>query len=82
MVIPNKLEVLQDLVGGYIETVTVTDDHCVICNEEGRIRGLEENIWLAGATFYGPILLVGVDDDEFTDVSEAAVRLLCKAAPI
>lgn len=33
--VPNTLEALQGLVGGYIETVTVATDAVIICNEEG-----------------------------------------------
>lgn len=65
--IPNDLHTMQELVGGYIETLTVATDCCVICNEEGRILGMPENCNFCGADFAGPILLVGVDHDEFTD---------------
>lgn len=65
--IDNDLRALQKLVGGYIETLTVATDCCVICNEEGRILGMPENCNFCGADFVGPILLVGVDGDEFTD---------------
>ena len=65
--IPNELHTMQELVGGYIETLTVATDCCVICNEEGRILGMPENCNFLGVDFVGPILLVGVDGDEFTD---------------
>ena len=41
--IDNDLRALQKLVGGYIETLTVATDCCMICNEEGRILGMPEN---------------------------------------
>lgn len=65
--IPNDLHTLQKLVGGHIETLTVATDCCVICNDEGRILGMPENCNFCGVDFVGPILLVGVDGDEFTD---------------
>lgn len=65
--IPNDLHTLQELVGGYIETVTLATDVCIICNEEGRLLGLTHNCKFCGTDFVGPILLVGVDGDEFTD---------------
>lgn len=65
--IDNDLHAIQELVGGYIETLTVATDCCVICNEEGRILGMPENCNFCGIDFAGPILLVGVDGDEFTD---------------
>ena len=38
--VPNELAALQEVVGGYIETVTVASDLVIICNEEGRLQGL------------------------------------------
>lgn len=67
IIIPNKLGVLQQLVGGYIESVTIAEDACIICNEEGYILGMPHNCEYCGINFVGPILIVGVDGDEFTD---------------
>lgn len=68
IIIPNKLSLLQQLVGGYIETVTIAEDACVICNEDGRIEGMPYNCEFCGIGFVGPILIVGVDGEEFCDV--------------
>ena len=67
VIIPNRLESFQNLVGGPIETVTVATDCVVICNEEGRLQDLECNCSYMGIDFVGPILIVGVDGEEFTD---------------
>ena len=78
ILVPNDLHTLQDQVGGYIETVTagVDPDVVLICNEEGAIRkDMEYNCVIRckdarGAfdcPFYGPILMVGVDGEEFAD---------------
>ncbi|MCD7755518.1 MAG: DUF3846 domain-containing protein, partial [Firmicutes bacterium] len=37
--IANTLEALQEQVGGYIEAVTLATDACLLCDEEGRIKG-------------------------------------------
>lgn len=66
--IPNTLEELQATVGGYIETVTFASDALVICNEEGRLQGLPHNCRFLGVDFVGPILIVGRDDEDFTDL--------------
>ena len=66
----NRLKELQDRVGGYIETVTLTDDLVVICNEEGRLDGLPHCATIGGVEFVGSILVVGVDGEEFADVPE------------
>lgn len=67
IVVPNRLKTLQQLVGGYIETVTFTTDVCIICNEEGRILGLPHNCNFCGLDLFGPVIIAGVDGEEFTD---------------
>lgn len=62
----NTLEDFQNIVGGYIEAVTVASDLAVICNEEGRINGMPYNCRVRGVPFYGPIAFVGVREDQFT----------------
>ena len=66
--ITNELEELQAAVGGYIEVCTFAKDCCVICNEEGRLRGLPYNLRFLGADWVGPILIVGIDGEKFTDI--------------
>ena len=68
IIIPNNLRLLQQLVGGYIETVTLATDACIICNEEGRIMGMQPNCNYCGIDFVGPILIVGTNGDDFCDV--------------
>lgn len=66
--IPNTLEELQATVGGCIEAVTFATDAAVICNEEGRMLGMPHNVCFWGHDFVGPILIVGVDGEEFSDL--------------
>ena len=83
ILVPNERHPLQELVGGYIETVTVQvkPQVIVICNEEARLKRLPYNCTIEGkdytgefdCPFFGPILLVGADGDEFTDVPISVV---------
>ena len=68
-----RLENLQKLVGGYIEAVTIRPGLVILCDEEGRLKGKEENIEIPkmGIDFVGTVLFVGVDGEEFCDVPEA-----------
>ena len=68
MQVSNNLHVLQQLIGGYIETVTLCTDLVVLCDEEGRLKGLPHNCAVSGVDFCGPIMFVGVDGDGFCDV--------------
>lgn len=38
-----QLEQMQKVVGGYIEIVRLKNGWLVVCNEEGKLIGLEEN---------------------------------------
>lgn len=67
MVVPNELKTLQDLVGGYIETVTIDSDTVMIVNEEGALRCMPYNVEAWGIPVVGPLIVCGRDGDEFTD---------------
>lgn len=66
--IPNKLEALQEAVGGRIETVRLFEDACLVCDEEWRLKGKRYNCNVLGVEFGGTVLLVGVSGEEFCDV--------------
>ena len=65
--ISNSLRNLQNTVEGYIETVTFPD-FVIICNEEGRIKGLPHNANIRGVDFCGDIIVCGADGENFGDV--------------
>ena len=69
---PNTLKSLQEQVGGYIEAAYPSSDPiAIICNEEGKICGLEANraLYTEDGTMYdivaGPMLVVGLTEDDF-----------------
>lgn len=65
--ISDNLEALQRNVDGYIETVTLTEDLVVICNEEGRLMNLPYNCEVCGIEFVGTIIFAGIQGEEFAD---------------
>lgn len=76
--IENSLEALQAEVGGYIETLTVLSDTCLVLNEEGRLLDLPFNFRWGTFRFYGTVLLIGVNEDEFGDVPLTNLKILPK----
>lgn len=76
--IENSLEALQAEVGGYIETLTVCSDACLVLNEEGKRLGLPFNFRWGTYRFCGTVLLVGVKGDEFGDVPLTKLNILPK----
>lgn len=57
----DSLKAMQEIVGGYIQTLTLDSQVVIICNEEGRIRGMDPNCVVCGIPFYGPIIAIGYD---------------------
>ncbi len=76
--IANTLDALQAAVLGYIEVVTlVPGQAAMVVNEEGRLHQMPPNILasaIAGVKIMGPAIVVGVDNDEFTDVPAEVAR--------
>lgn len=74
--ITNTLAYLQQTVGGCIEAVYPFDDPvAIICNEEGKINGLELNRALRdeSGTIYdilaGSFLIVGLGEEDFASLT-------------
>lgn len=67
---PNTLEVFQEAVGGYIETVGLDASAVLVCNEEGKLIGLPANRQVGGDTIAGTFLIVGAEDGEFCSLSD------------
>ena len=72
-----SLEALQSAVDGYIEPIYPFDDEiAIICNEEGKIRGMIPNRALYDEDgevvdiICGTFLVVGVGIDNFCDLSD------------
>ena len=67
--VSDRLETMQKTVGGLIETLTLDGKVVIICNEEGRTKGLDPNCVVCGHPFYGTIVAVGYDGrGNFSDI--------------
>ena len=66
------LEELQAAVGGYIEFVMLEEGVSVLCNEEGKLIGLEGNRSLGEDILVGTFFVVGENvDGELVDLPDA-----------
>lgn len=70
--VKDELPEFQGLVGGKIEAVYITEELTIICNEEGRLKGLELN----RLDIAGPFVVVGIVDDHFRSLKEAEIDFL------
>ena len=75
--IENTLDVLKELVGGYIETITLHDDIILICNEEGKLQGLPPNFAMGNDVIVGTVVFVSFDGKEdFTGLNDWQIEYL------
>lgn len=75
--IENTLDTLKELVGGYIETVTLHDDVILICNEEGKLQGLPPNFAIGNDVIVGTVIFVSFDGKEdFTGLNDWQIEYL------
>lgn len=73
--ITDELSALQRCVGGYIEVVGNGDGTLIICNEEGKLQGLEGNrrIRDGASIIAGTFFVVGDDGENFRSLTESEV---------
>lgn len=81
--IDGKLETLQELVGGNIEHVGLTDRLGMLCNDEGKLKGEPYNFYLAAINdnIVGNAVFIGEDGEDFTDIDREDVKMLAHVMP-
>ena len=86
--IPYDLDKFQQMVEGYIETVTIPGDMrspfektvIIICDEEGKLKHAAANILLMGDMIRGPVVFVGENKagDDFGSLTEKDACMICE----
>lgn len=81
----DKLENLQELVDGFIESVYLGENLVVICNEEGKLRDLDANKFLFNIEgrlidiLCGNLFACRVDEDgNFADIQDEDIEVINK----
>lgn len=59
--IDNTLESMQAEVDGLIEVIPVGSGICIVCNDEGKLNGMQPNRWLGDDIICGPFFCVADD---------------------
>lgn len=76
MRIQNTLEAKQAFVGGYIQAVYPFDDVAIVCNENGKVNGMDpcRALFDESGDIYdiivGPFLICGLDDEGFISLTK------------
>jgi hypothetical protein len=83
--IDSGLQSMQEVVGGLIQAVYPFDDPAaIVCNEEGKLLGMEYNRALydeSGAIYdiiCGPFFICSLGEEDFTSLSEPLTDKYCK----
>lgn len=70
----NKLKAMQRIVDGYIEVVKLDKDTALVCNEEGKLIGLEGNRRVNQDVIAGTFFIVGDNNEgEFISLTEEQI---------
>lgn len=75
--IEDDLTVMQELVGGYIETVKIFNniDMVVVLNEMGKIDQLKPNIYCGQDVLVGNIFFIGIDAPEMRGLTDRELEI-------
>lgn len=81
MELEGSLESMQAFVGGAIQAIYPFDDPvAIVCNEEGKLMGLEYNRALRNETgviydiLCGPFFVCGLGEEDFTSLPESLME--------
>ena len=66
--IQNDLKTLQKCIDGFIESVTLKNGVVILCDRDGLSSLKRYNCNVEGVQFFGTILAVGAQEDEFADI--------------
>lgn len=84
--VENTLETWQGIVNGYIQTFPLTTDMLIICNEEGKLIGLEPNIEIVVGQYseliVGDFAIVKRGDEDFESLDDEQIERLRKSGMI
>ena len=70
----NKLEAMQKIVGGNIEVVNLDQNTALVCNEEGKLDGLEGNRRVDHDVIAGTFFIVGDNNEgEFISLTDEQI---------
>ncbi len=77
--LPNDLQTIQGIVGGYADEFPYLDNMIFLFNEEGKDLGLQPNLYLNHGELYfdvivGNVLVVGTHIPEMVSLTEEQIR--------
>ena len=75
--VKDSLKNFQEIVGGYIESLRISPDIYLFCNEEGKIQDLQPNFLLGNDVICGTVFFARTNQDcEMDNLTDADFELL------
>lgn len=75
-IVEDKLEEYQKLVEGCFETVRISENIWILCNEEGKLKELDPNIICGDDVIVGNIAVVAVQEEDFRSLTENEIKVV------
>lgn len=66
--IENSIEEFQRIIGGYIESISIASDLVILCDEDGKMKGLAPSVIVGALEIVGTVIFVGKKNQRFTNI--------------
>lgn len=76
MEIENDFHEMQEIVGGHIEAFNVVDNILCVCNEEGKLDGLDPNFRFNGDVIVGDVFFCAAGEEDFESLNDTQINIL------
>lgn len=71
----NDLKPMHELIGGYLETLTLPNGLVLVMDEEGRLKGLRENVrCVQFGTIVGRIFITAAEGESFRSLTVEEIQ--------
>lgn len=71
----NDLKPMQELIGGYLETLTLPNGLVLVMDEEGRLKGLQENVRsVQFGTIVGRLFITAAEGESFRSLTVEEIQ--------
>ena len=84
-IIKNDYESIHSLVDGYVETLPIDNTHLIVCDEEGKIKGLNPSVYLISSrtlkvveVIVGTCFITKIRGSDFSTLSKEDLKELSK----
>lgn len=72
--VEDNLNTYKSIVEGYIEIVPIEKDILMVCNEEGKLIGLDFNFVLGNDPIVGTVFFIGRNNEDFRSLTDEEIN--------